>query len=126
MRTHWIGLLGFIVISTAVAATHAQEAAEQFIPLGKSPGVSGISSYIGEITAVDARKRIITISGDKGSRSVSVTDRTKIWVDRSKYKAANLVGAIDDCRKGRQVEVRMQSDQPHNAAWIKVVPEKPR
>lgn len=126
MHADLIRLLGFILISTAAVSAHAEKATEQLIPLGKSPGVSGISSYIGEITAVNAKKRTITITGDKGLRSVTITERTKIWIDRSKFKAANVVGGIDDCRKGRQVEVKTEAGQQLLAEWIKVVPEKER
>lgn len=126
MRADLTGLLGFIVISIAAASALGQRATEQFIPLGKSPGVSSVGSYIGKIAAVDAKKRTITVAGDEGSRTIAITVRTKIWIDQSKYKAANVIGTIDDCRTGRQVEAKLEGDQKQTAAWIKVVPEKAR
>lgn len=115
--------IAIIVISTAVSLAHAQRATEQFTPLGKSPGISGVSSYIGEIADVDAANRTISIAGDQESWSVEITEKTNIWLDRSKYKATNVVGAFDDLQAGRQVEVKPEDDQPQRAEWIKIVPE---
>ncbi|MGI9382801.1 MAG: hypothetical protein ACR2PO_06580 [Methyloligellaceae bacterium] len=124
MRADLTALLAFIAISIAATSALGQKSTEQFIPLGKSPGVSGVSSYIGRIEAVDTGKRTITVAGDEGPRTIAITARTKIWVDLSKYKAANVIGTIEDCKAGRRIEAKMEGDQKQTAAWIKVVPEK--
>lgn len=123
MRTALTVLIGIIVISTTVALAHAQKTTEQFIPLGKSPGVSGTSSYIGEIVNVNAANRMITIAGKQESWSVEITERTKIWLDRSKYRQTNVVGTFDDCKAGRSVEIKPEDAQAQRAEWIKIVPE---
>lgn len=123
MRTALTILIAIIVFSTTVALAHAQDTTEQFIPLGKSPGISGTSSYIGEIVNVDAAKRMITITGKQESWSVEITERTKIWLDRSKYRLTNVVGTFDDCKAGRSVEIKPEDAQAQRAEWIKIVPE---
>lgn len=123
MRSAVTKIIAIIVISMASAIAHAQKTTEQFIPLGKSPGVSGVSSYTGEIAKVDAANRIITIAGTQKSWSVEITEKTKIWLDRSKYKQTNVVGTFDDLKAGRQAEAKPERANADRAEWIKVVPE---
>jgi hypothetical protein len=99
----------------------AQEATEQFIPIGQSPGVSGKLSVIGEIDSYDESSRVLTVSAETGTQSVTLTDSTFIWLDRSGLKQANLAGASADLQKGRKVEVKMkEQDGQQIAEWVKV------
>jgi hypothetical protein len=99
---------------------------ERYIPLGQSPGLSSKVTLIGEIAAIDARSLILTVSTPQGSRSVKVTDRTQIWIDRSLYKMTNLVGRFADLKTGNKVEVLFAEDANRQVArWIKMQPKEP-
>ena len=101
--------------------SQAQQATEQFIPLGQSPGLSQKHTVIGTIDAIDAATRTVTVSGAAGSSSVRVARQTNIWLDRSKIKLVNLVGAFADLAAGQLVEVKfVDSDRRQVADWIKI------
>lgn len=93
----------------------AQKATEQYIPVGRSPGLSGYATLVGRIEAVDAKLRILTVSG----REVVVADATSIWLDRTSLGLTNTRGALADCRRGLTVEVKL-ADDGRAADWIKV------
>ena len=66
MRIRLLGtLLGLQLVSPAL---DAHQATELYIPVGKSPGVSGRLSEIGQIDAVSPAARTITV----GQREVAV------------------------------------------------------
>ena len=117
---------GLMVLAAAAtllwrpAALEGQMMTEQFIPIGQSPGLSGQYSDIGEIEAVDPAARRITLAG----RSIAVTPRTRIWLDRSALGQTNVTGRFADLRRGRRAEVKyMDEARRETAAWIKVAPE---
>ncbi len=115
----WVSLL----LWHGAPYAHGQKAVEMFIPLGQSPGLSGKVTVIGEIDAVNAQQRTITIAGPAEAWVAEVTDRTKIWLDRSQLRLTNRAGAFDDLATGLRVEVKYQSDGPRGtgpAEWIKV------
>jgi hypothetical protein len=104
-------------------SAYAQKATEIFIPVGKSPGLSGKHTSIGKITAIDTLNRTITVADSARSHDVKITERTKIWLDRSKLKLTNQKGAFTDLRKGLLVEVKYEVNQLKDkspAEWIKV------
>ena len=116
-----VGLLVAFLLITSPA--QGQKAAEQFIPIGQSPGLSRIFTDIAAIAEVDADARTITLPV-AGGRSVKVTEATKIWLDRSKVRQTNLVGRFEDLRVGLQVEVKYEDSQRRETAeWIKVAPQ---
>lgn len=99
----------------------AQEATEQFIPIGESPGVSGEESYLGECVAYDAEDRLLQMHGSTGTRSIRITENTRIWLDRSRIEESNLVGDPGDLVPGRRIEVRYADpDNQEVADWVKV------
>jgi hypothetical protein len=99
---------------------------ERYIPLGQSPGLSSKVTLIGEIAAIDDRSFSLTVSAPQGSRSVKITDRTRIWIDRSLYKMTNLVGRFADLKTGNKVEVLFAEDADRQVArWIKMQPKEP-
>ena len=102
------------------SSTHGQQTTEQFIPIGQSPGVSDTYSYIGTIIAVDMAAHTIVVDSNRGERTVSVTEGTRIWLDRSGTKKTNTVGSYDDCEVGRKVEVMHEHDDEAVANWIKI------
>lgn len=102
---------------------HGQKTTEIYIPIGKSPGLSGKLTLMGTIEGIDAGDRIIKIAGPSRTISVKVTDRTKIWLDRSRIRLTNIEGSFADLREGRLVEVMYEAKEPEEkeaAQWIKV------
>lgn len=103
---------------------HGQRMTEMYIPIGQSPGVSGKTSVIGEITAVDEAQKTLTVAAAAGSESVVLTDQTWIWLDRSQAQLPNGAGTLAHLRAGRRVEVRFRdADRKRVAEWIKVQTE---
>ena len=99
---------------------HAQQAAEQFIPIGYSPGVSDTYSIIGIIIDVDEETHTIVVDSKRGERAIKVMPMTRIWLDRSKSKRTNTVGSYSDCVVGRKVEVMHDHADDSVADWIKI------
>jgi len=100
---------------------HSQQMTEMFIPVGQSPGVSNQTSLIGTIDSIDEKNRTVTVAAPSGARTVELTNRTKIWLDRSLLKATNQTGTFADLHKGRKVEVKLeQGERKQVAEWVKV------
>jgi len=96
----------------------AQEATEMYIPIGQSPGVSNKTSVVGTIQALNAAARTLTVTGPSGPQTFTITDKTRIWLDKSAQKQANQHGSPADLQQGRRVEVKPQP--AGRADWIKV------
>jgi len=112
-----------LALLASVAVARAQKTTEQFIPIGQSPGLSSIVTDIGAIAAADDTARTITLDPASGGRKVEVTERTRIWLDRSGLGRGSVEGRFIDLKVGRQVEVKYENDvRRANAEWIKVVP----
>lgn len=112
-----VGLLG---------TAHAQKATEMLIPIGESPGVSGISSVIGTIVSCEQASGIVTISTEKEQHTATLTEETKIWLDRSAVKKGGAEGSRSDCQKGRRSEVKYVYEgktRSARAEWIKIQTE---
>jgi hypothetical protein len=110
-----------VLALAAVTQAHGQRATEQFVPIGQSPGVSGIQTVIGEILQVDARAQSITVADSAARRTVRLSPLTRIWLDRSRLKQANVAGGFGDLRPGRRVEVRyVDAERREVADWVKV------
>lgn len=105
----------------------AQKLTEKFIPIGKSPGLSGKWTLIGKVESVNVQKKTMTCAGAEGrSHVVKITEQTRIWLDNSQLSRTNQVGALTDCKKGRAVEVKfaVKEHKEGPAEWIKVGPGK--
>ena len=127
-----VGMSAFLWGSAS--APSAQLMTEQFIPIGQSPGLSGKYTVIGKLQSVNAQEKTCTVADTTGATSgalnVRITERTKIWLDRSKLQQPNLEGTIADLRPGATVEVKPEGHQggvsSAPAEWIKVeVPASP-
>ena len=105
-------------------AASAQKTTEQFVPVGQSPGLSGKYTVIGTVQAVNMRDQTVTIAGPSGTRSAKVTERTRIWLDRSKIQQPNVKGTFADLRTGVTVEVKHEDPTRASAGgpaeWIKI------
>ncbi|MGI9234826.1 MAG: hypothetical protein ACR2RD_14425 [Woeseiaceae bacterium] len=98
----------------------SQQTTEQFIPIGKSPGISGEYSYVGVIVAVDAENHTIEVQSDQGTKAIRIAEDTRLWLDRSKAKRTNSKASYDDCEVGVTVEVMYVYDDKATADWIKI------
>ena len=122
MKRGWIGITAVVALLGWAPKAHGQQTTEQYIPVGQSPGVSGVYSYIGQIEAADASNRTITVSGPEGARTIRITEETSIWLDRSELRLTNQTGRLADLQPGRRVEVKYSDEETkETAAWIKVV-----
>ena len=110
-----------LCLLTAVSAT-AQRATEIYIPIGRSPGVSGKCTALGTCTSVDAKERVATVRAGQGTWTGRVTATTRIYLDRSALGQPNSYGTFDDLRDDRQVEIkyRGQHESGGECEWIKV------
>jgi len=101
----------------------AQRSTEQFVPIGQSPGLSGIVTYTGEVAEIDPVARTITLRGttDPGQVTVAVVRSTRVWLDRSSVGRSSLIGRFGDLVPGTVVEIHFQDPERRQiAAWIKV------
>lgn len=103
-----------------VSPANAQQTTEQYIPIGRSPGVSDKYSYIGNIVAIDRKTRTITVEDRGEIRTIKVTAETRIWFDRSKVRRENIVATYGDCEVGLRVELMHVRGDENVAAWIKI------
>ena len=124
------GVMGVVAIGILLLggtpSAYGQKATEMFIPIGQSPGLSNKISIIGTIETIDARAQTIVVTGSLGSWSATITDRTKIWLDKSKLRLPNQKGTFTDLRKGLLAEVKYEEagGSKGPADWIKVqIPE---
>lgn len=124
-RTILNGVVGASLMLALISPqVEAQETTEQFIPIGQSPGVSSAQSYIGAIADVDANQKTLTTTANNGGPVVKITERTRIWIDRSKRGAPSVVGGIKDLEKGRRIEIKYEdAERRAFAEWIKVEEE---
>jgi hypothetical protein len=121
MRSLVNGLGLAIALLGTISYAHGQKETELYIPIGQSPGVSQKYTSIGEIAEVDPRAKTVTIADPAGRRRVKITEKTRIWLDRTKLKLTNLTGSFTDLQKGRRVEVKYDDPQRREAAeWVKV------
>ena len=111
-------LLLCVALVSAVAM--GQQTAEQFIPIGKSPGISGKYSYIGTVVAVDQDAHTIDVRSNRGTKTIRVTEDTRLWLDRSKVKRTNPTASYADCKVGVTVEVMYLHHDKDTADWIKI------
>jgi hypothetical protein len=114
-----------VVVDLLTVSVLAQRATEMLIPIGKSPGVSGVTTAIGTIAACDATGGL-QVTSERGSQTAALAAETKIWLDGSASKRAHAVGTLADCQKGRRAEVKYVYDGPtrtDKAEWIKIALE---
>jgi hypothetical protein len=118
-RAGWLGMM--LLMLCAGTAAHAQKSTEQFIPIGKSPGISEKVTAIGTLVTVKPLEHTFMVSEPGGRRTVRMTGQTLIWLDRSGLKLPNLVGSYADIQPGRRVEVKFTDPIRRDVAeWIKV------
>lgn len=114
--------LTVVVLLTAVASpAQAQKETERFIPIGQSPGLSLVQTYIGPILEIDPRLRTITVGDSAARYTVKIAGETRIWLDRNKLKQMNLTGSFVDLQPGRRIEIKFVDPAKKDVAdWVKV------
>jgi len=121
MRIFLSGIGVAVALLGVIAHAHGQKETERFIPIGQSPGVSQKHTSIGEIAEVDQQKQMVTIVEPAGRRTVKITEKTRIWLDRTKLKQTNLVGSFAELQKGRRIEMKYADPESRQIAdWVKV------
>ncbi len=124
-------ILALTVLLVAVicpVTASSQLSTEQFIPIGQSPGLSGIVTYVGEIAEADPGTRTVTMRRptDVETITVRVAQSTRIWLDRSSVGRSNLSGSFADLAPGSVVEIHFVDPQRRRFAdWIKVESDRP-
>jgi hypothetical protein len=123
-------LAGLAAAALAAASASAQRLSEQFIPVGRSPGVSGVSAVIGTVTTVDQARGIMMVEVAGVPTSFVMTPRTQVWLDRSDLREMSLEVGYDGLRVGDVVEVKRGDPEVQAAAfgpnaariadWIKI------
>ena len=116
-------VVGLALSALLAFPAFGQKSTEIFIPIGKSPGLSGKYSVIGTIESFDPVSRMLTIRNESGEHRARITDGTKIWLDQSDAKKTNVQGSSDDCRKDRLCEIKYVYDsetRTADAEWIKI------
>ena len=99
----------------------AQKSTEIYIPLGKSPGVSGKYCVMGRVDAVNAVNSTITVKLGAAIKACTITTATAIYLDKSKLKLSNKKGVFADIKPGLMVEVKYKDNKPDSfVEWIKV------
>lgn len=121
---HARGILPAILLGLLLAApAAAQKATEVFIPIGRSPGVSGIVTVIGTCTEVRPEERAVVVRGEGRAWTGTITAQTRIYLDRSGLGLPNMRGTIADLAGDREMEIKYCAGRRVDGGaceWIKV------
>ena len=128
---NWIKKIANVRIAVAVAillvssaCVQAQKSTEVFIPIGKSPGVSGKYSVMGKVDQLRYTDSTLTIQEPSGFKSIRVNSSTEIYLDKSRLKQSNKMGSWSDVKSGLTAEVKYTDNKPGAPAeWIKLLLE---
>ena len=118
-----LALVGLILSTVVICPSHGQKSTEIFIPIGKSPGLSGKYSVIGTIASFDETTQVLTIKVEDVEHTVTITEETQIWLDKSEIRQTNEVGSPTDCQEGRLCEMKYVYDgetRKDEAEWLKI------
>ena len=112
-------VMGLLVCGGTV---HGQKATEIYIPIGRSPGLSGAQTIIGTVQAINAQDGFVAIAGPRRTWRIQLTDRTKIWLDRSALRMTNTYGRFADIEQGVMVEIKYEGrarEDGGRCEWMK-------
>jgi hypothetical protein len=116
-----LSTIAFVVCGLCAPAV-AEKSAELYLPIGKSPGLSGKFTLIGTIAEINPQDQTLTVmTAASGTYTVTTTEYTLIFLDKSKLRQPNRYGTYSDFKTGMLVEVRFEADKRHRPAeWIKL------
>lgn len=106
-----IALLMTLICSVA----GAHQMTEKYIPVGMYPQLDSQYTVYGTIEAANANENTVTIKG----KTVKITDKTFIWLDRSLLKQKNVNGSFSDMRVGMKAEFKLADPDGDVAKWVK-------
>ena len=113
------------LVAGYLAFAWGQNTTELYIPIGKSPGLSDTFNLIGTIDEVNSQDQKLTVTAVSGAHTVTISEDTLIFLDKSKLRQPNRYGSFSDFKSGMMVEVRFEADKRHRPAqWIKLQMEK--
>lgn len=113
-----LSIIVFVALTVGAGAQlWSHPATERYIPIGKSPGISNVKSYIGEIQSVVDTENGFLMSAKSASMQVETDESTMFYLDTGAGKT-NKIGSEEDCRVGRLVEVYLHESGV--AYWIKI------
>ena len=120
-----LGLLLVMFLVLGVLKAEAQKATELFIPIGESPGISGLYSKIGTISTISEEGQTFVIADSaEQAHNVIVADSSNIWLDCTEIKQKNVSGSFAHIKVGALVEVKYfraeDSSYTNVAEWIKI------
>jgi hypothetical protein len=109
----------------AVPQAAAQKATEVHIPIGRSPGLSGKYTVIGQISAVKAAAggHAVTVTSPSRTWTGTIDGQTRVYLDRSALRLRSRTGTTNDCREGATVEMKYRGKPGEEGAaveWIKI------
>lgn len=114
-------ILVTIILAWIYSYSNAQKSTEVYIPVGKSPGVSGKYATIGRVEAINLADSTITIAGELGSHTIKCGKDTKIWIDRTKIKQFNEGANLVDIKIGSIIESKYKGNKSDALVeWIKI------
>lgn len=93
----------------------AHQMTEKYIPVGMYPQLDSQYTIYGTIEAANTEQNTVTIKG----KTVKVTDKTFIWLDRSLLKQKNVNGSFNDMRVGMKAEFKLADPDGDVAKWVK-------
>ncbi|MGH8222540.1 MAG: hypothetical protein ACREQZ_06165 [Woeseiaceae bacterium] len=112
-----IALVAAGALCSALAWSHP--ATERYIPIGESPGISGVRAHIGTIRSVaEVSESGLTMRVGAEEKLVKVDRGTRIYLQKADPRESNALGTYADCRAGREVEAYLADDG--TAIWIKI------
>ncbi len=103
------------ILTGTLAFSHP--ATERYIPIGESPGVSNVKSYVGAIRSVRMTASGFTMSVEDSEKPIEITEQTKIYLDTGSGRP-NRIGTEEDCQIGRIIEVYLHEDG--TVYWVKI------
>ena len=113
---------GAILLLISMTA-QAQKETEVFIPIRKSPGISGKFSLIGNVQTVNTKDSVITIKTERAEeiKTIKIHAGTSIYLDKSSLKQTNQKGSLPDIKQGLMVEIKFKDNKATGPCeWIKV------
>ena len=100
--------------------SQAQKSTELYIPIGKSPGLSGQYTLLGEVENINLEDSTLTVMVEATGQTIRIKGQPKIMLDYSNHKLPNKIGSLADIQKGVIVEVKFIGNKPDDSIeWIK-------
>lgn len=117
-------LVSVLATAALAGAAWAQQATEQYIPIGQSPGALTMQGQVQAATAPAATggegSISMTSEAAPGGVSYGIGPHTRIYIDHSAQGRPNTMGTLADVQPGRAIEVSIPNAETRVASWVKV------